>query len=94
MLSAKYQGLVCNEIHRILREISKAALGNDKLIGGVSSPSESLRSEFGHRRVPSEFESYPSVSMPMVRSLSRPKQPLDAEELLSKGLAGCRCPCL
>lgn len=85
MLSAKFQGLVCNEIHRILREISKTAPGSDKSTGNMSSPSDSLRTEFGHRRVPSEFDSYPSVSMPMVRSLSRPKQIPDTEELLTKG---------
>lgn len=60
VLPAKYQGLVCNEIHRILREISKTAPLSDRSDATGPAPStprmvEEIRSS-GHRRLPSDME--------------------------------------
>lgn len=67
MLSEKYQGLVCNEIHRILREIAKTTPAKDQ------SATEIIKNEerISHRRIPSEYETIASISLPMTRSTSR-----------------------
>jgi WNK lysine deficient protein kinase len=71
VLSAKYQGLVCNEIHRILREITKNS--HNKEQHGMSSPMDIIRNEerSSHRRVPSEYETIASISLPLTRSRSQ-----------------------
>lgn len=69
VLSAKYQGLVCHEIHRILREISKMTPKDQY----VASPLDMVRHDerMSHRRVPSEYETIASISLPITRSRSR-----------------------
>lgn len=92
-MPSKFQGLVCHEIHRILKEISKNALNPEKM-SNVSSPLESgprfSEEQSLHRRVPSEYDSVGTISVPHLhsRSQSRPRQPAggEFEESISRGM--------
>lgn len=81
VLPSKFQGLVCHEIHRILKDISKAPLPAssvaEKATSNVSSPLESgnpaaarFSEERGaalHRRAPSEYDAVVgAISVPHV----------------------------
>ena len=90
MLAAKYQGLVCNEIHRILREISKTTpnIGGGEKVS-ASSPSTTAETlSTSHRRLPSELETN-SLSAPIsVRtSRSRPITGFEEDLSLPKGMS-------
>lgn len=99
---AKHQGIVCNEIHRILKDLAKnpppppeklPASSSSSAAGNMNSPVEALRNEERslHRRIPSELlneHAGGTITIPLNRSRSRPRPGLEGEtDTLARGIS-------